>query len=263
MKNLGILIALVPALALVGCGGSPDTTPTESSAAPAAAPPDTPTPAAAVPAAGSASITGKVTYEGDVPKLKPVAMGADPDCAAKHSGPVASEVLVLGDDGSLANVYVRVKDGLPDGTWPAPAEPVVLDQHGCRYVPHVLGVMVDQPFKILNSDGLLHNVHALPKINKQFNMAMPASRTEAIETFNRVEDIFTIKCDVHPWMQAYVAVSAHPFFAVTDTSGRFRIEELPAGTYEIEAWHEKLGTRTAAVTLGEGASEDLELVFER
>jgi len=261
-----ILIALVVAVTFVGCGGSTEEAPTATSpAAPVAKTPEVTSPGAAAPAAatGTASINGAVTFEGEVPKLKPVAMNADPGCAAKHSEPVAPEMLVVGEGQSLANVYIRVKGGLPDGSWPVPSEPVVLDQVGCRYTPHVLGVMVGQPLKILNSDGLLHNVHAQPKVNKQFNMAMPASRTEAIETFNKVEDIFSIKCDVHPWMKAYVAVSAHPFFDVTDTTGGFRIGDLPAGTYEIEAWHERLGTRTASVTVADGASETIEFVFTR
>jgi hypothetical protein len=124
-----------------------------------------------------------------------------------------------------------------------------------------MGVMVGQPFKILNSDGLLHNVHALPKTNKEFNMAMPASRTEAIETFTKPEPIFKIKCDVHPWMGAYVAVMGHPFFDVTEKDGKFTIKNVPAGTYEIEAWHEKLGTKTQSVTIGADETKSVDFTF--
>jgi len=262
---LAILTMLLPAAMWIGCGGSPDTgTPPAPAKAPdsAASPPPAAPPSAAAPS-GSATILGTVTYQGEVPSLPPVSMSADPACAAKHSGPVSPEVLVVGDEGTLGNVFVKVKSGLPEGRWPAPSEPVIMDQNGCRYTPHVMGIMVGQPFKILNSDGLLHNVHALPQVNKQFNMAMPASRTEAIETFNKSEDVFAIKCDVHPWMKAWVAVTDHPFFDVTDKDGTFRIANVPAGNYEIEAWHEKLGTRTASVTVAEGATGSADFTFTK
>ena len=143
-------------------------------------------------AASAATISGTVKYDGSVPKLRPIAMDADPDCAKKHSGPVPSEMLVLGDGNTLGNIFVTITSGLPDKQWPTPKEPVVLDQKGCRYIPHVTGVMVNQPMRIQNSDGILHNVHALPKVNKQFNIAMPASRTEAVETFTKTEGMFVI-----------------------------------------------------------------------
>ncbi len=211
--------------------------------------------------AQAATVTGVVKFEGRVPNLPPIKMDADPQCAAKHKAPVPSEVLVLGEGNTMANILVQVKSGLPNQTWPVPKEPVVLDQKGCHYVPHVLGVRVGQPLKILNSDGILHNVHALPKVNKPFNKAMPASVTEAVETFNKEEGIFEIKCDVHPWMRAYVAVLAHPFFAVTGKDGKFAISGLPAGTYEIEVWHEKLGTKTQKLTLGADETKTLEFVL--
>ncbi len=119
-----------------------------------------------------------------------------------------------------------------------------------RYKPHVMGIMVGQTYKILNSDGVLHNVHALPKINKTFNRAMPATVKEATATFDKEEAVFQIKCDVHPWMNAYVGAFTHPFFSVTGTDGKFTISGLDAGTYVITAWHEKLGTQTASVTVG-------------
>jgi plastocyanin len=217
--------------------------------------------AALVSGARAASVSGTVTYEGKVPALKPVAMDADPACARKHASAPASEALVLGDGNTMGNIVVRVVKGLPAGkTYPVPKTPVVLDQEGCRYKPHVIGMMTGQEFKILNSDGILHNVHALPKVNKQFNMAMPATRKEATATFDKEEGMFQIKCDVHPWMVAYVLVSSHPYFAVTGKDGKFSIPNLEAGTYEIEAWHEKLGTQKSTVTLA--ASDNKTVPFK-
>ena len=197
------------------------------------------------------TISGTVTYDGKVPTLKPIAMDADPSCAKKHTGPVPSDVLVLGTGNTMANILVRVVGGLPAGkTWPAPSTTATMDQKGCRYEPHVLGIQVGQAFKILNSDGILHNVHSLPKVNKPFNMAMPANRTEATATFDKAENVFQVKCDVHPWMSAYIAVLTHPFYAVTAKDGKFTIPNLDPGTYEVEAWHEKLGTQKMSVTVG-------------
>jgi len=202
-------------------------------------------------AASAATITGTVKFDGEVPKkLRPIAMDADPECAKKHAGPVPSEMLVLGDGNTMANIFVTITKGLPDKDWPAPKAPVVLDQKGCQYIPHVTGIMVDQPMRILNSDGILHNVHSLSKVNKSFNIAMPASRTETLETFTQTEGMFVIKCDIHPWMKAFIQVMPHPFYDVTGKDGKFAISDLPAGTYEVEIWHEKLGTKSASVTVG-------------
>jgi len=206
------------------------------------------------------TVTGTVVYEGKAPVLKPVSVAAEPMCAKKHAT-VPNEVLVLGSGNTMANVLVRVVKGLPAGkTWPAPKEPVVMNQVGCQYVPHVMGIMVGQPFKVLNSDGILHNVHALPKVNKQFNLAMPPARKEASETFTKEEGMFTVKCDVHPWMQSFIGVFAHPFFTVTKTDGTFSLANLDAGTYEVEAWHERLGTQKA--TLSVGASDTKSVGFK-
>jgi hypothetical protein len=138
---------------------------------------------------------------------------------------------------------------------------VTLDQNGCMYVPHAMGIMVGQAYRILNSDGILHNVHTLPKINPSFNRAMPATSKEASTTFAKPEPIFQIKCDVHPWMSAYIGVFTHPFFATTSTDGKFTIPGLDAGTYEITAWHERLGTQTGTVTVTGSDSKTQDFKF--
>jgi plastocyanin len=199
----------------------------------------------------ASSITGTITFEGKAPALRPLAMDADPACAKKHSGPVANEMLALGSGNTMGNIMVWVSKGLPTGkTFPVPSAPVTLDQKGCVYQPHVMGIMVGQQYKILNSDGVLHNIHTLPKVNPSFNKGMPPSLKETTTKFDKPEAVFHIKCDVHPWMSAYVAVFTHPFFSVTSTDGKFAISGLDPGTYEVTAWHEKLGTRTASVTVG-------------
>jgi len=198
----------------------------------------------------ASSVSGTVTFDGKVPPLKPLAMDADPACAKKHSAPVPNEMLALGSGNTMGNILVWVSKGLPAGkTFPVPKEPVTLDQNGCMYKPHVMGIMVGQTYRILNSDGVLHNIHTLPKVNPSFNKGMPASLKEATTVFSKPEDVFHIKCDVHPWMSAYMAVFTHPFFSATGTDGKFTISGLDPGTYEITAWHEKLGTKTASVTV--------------
>jgi plastocyanin len=213
-------------------------------------------------AAFAGTITGTVTYTGKVPTLKPIAMDADPNCAKKHTTPQPSDVLVLGDGNTMANILVRVTKGLPAGkTYPAPSTPIVMDQNGCHYDPHVFGIMEGQQLLIKNSDGILHNVHALPKVNKPFNRAMPATVKESTATFDKPEDVFPVKCDVHPWMSAYIAVMTNPFFAVTKKDGKFSIAGLDPGTYTIEAWHEKLGTQTATVTVGASDTKTADFKF--
>jgi len=213
-------------------------------------------------AVAASTITGTVTFAGKAPTLRPLAMDADPACAKKHSGPVPSEMLVLGNGNTMGNIMVWVSKGLPSGkTWPAPTTPVTLDQKGCVYVPHVMGIMVGQPYRILNSDGVLHNVHALPKVNPGFNRAMPPTVKEANAKFDKPEAVFQIKCDVHPWMSAFVGVFTHPFFSVTGTNGKFTISGLDPGTYEITAWHERLGTQTATITVGANDTKTQDFKF--
>ncbi len=210
----------------------------------------------------ASTVSGTVTFDGKPPALKPIAMDADPACAKKHTAPVGNEMLVLGSGNTMGNILVWVSKGLPAGkTFPVPKTPVTLDQNGCVYKPHVMGIMVGQQYKILNSDGVLHNIHTLPKINPSFNKGMPPTLKEATTVFAKPEDVFHIKCDVHPWMSAYIAVFTHPFFSATSTDGKFTISGLDPGTYEITAWHERLGTKTASVTVGANETKTQDFKF--
>ena len=211
----------------------------------------------------AASITGTIKYEGEAPKFKEIKMDADPICLSHHTSGVYPQTLVLGEGQTMGNVFVYIKKGLPAQKYAAPQEPVVIDQNGCMYSPHVVGVMVGQPLKILNPDGTLHNVHALSKVNPEFNLAMPKFRTETSKVFDKEEFMFPVKCDVHPWMGAWVTVMGHPFFNVTKEDGKFKIDNVPAGTYEIEAWHEKLGTQKQTVTIAESETKDVTFTFSK
>jgi len=209
------------------------------------------------------SIAGTVTYKGKIPKFREIKMDADPICLSHNSEPVLPQTLVLGEGQMMGNVFVHVKSGVPKKDFPAPSEPATLTQNGCMYDPHVLGVMVGQPIKILNPDGTLHNVHALSKINKEFNLAMPKFRKEATKTFDKAEFMFPMKCDVHPWMGAWISVMPHPYFVVTKEDGKFKIDNLPPGEYEVEAWHEKLGGISKKVMIADGNSQNVAFEFIR
>lgn len=194
------------------------------------------------------SVKGTVVFNGDAPRLPTLRMDADPACQAKHSGPVTAPLLVLGSGNTVANVFVQIRNA-PKGSFPPPKEPVIVDQVDCLYQPRVAGVMVGQQLLFRNSDKLMHNVRGEPEENRAFNIGMPAVIPEADQRFNKPEPLFPVKCDIHPWMNAFIAVMEHPFFAVTGEDGRFLIENLPAGEYEIEVWHERLGTITKRVTV--------------
>jgi len=199
------------------------------------------------PLPGNSTISGVIKLEGTPPEARVIRMSSDPLCMPE--GPTLSEVVLVGPGNGLQNVFVYVKDGLGDRTFPAPQTPVVLDQKGCKYMPHVFGVQVGQPVRILNSDPTLHNVHAVPKVNAEFNFGQPLKGMEATRTFDKAEIMVPFRCDVHGWMAAFGGVVSHPFFAVTKQDGSFEIKGLPAGTYTIEAWHERFGLQTVTVTV--------------
>ena len=194
----------------------------------------------------------RVTFQGEAPEPAVLRTSADRACD-QGGAPLLDESLLVGGDGGLQNAFVYVKDGLGDYIFDVPTEPVVLDQKGCKYEPHVFGVRVGQRIEILNSDPTLHNVHAIPKNNDEFNFGQQPSTPPVTRRFDEPEIGASFRCDVHGWMRAYAGVVEHPFYAVSGPNGEFSFEGLPPGTYTIEAWHERLGTQTQTVTITEGA----------
>jgi plastocyanin len=208
----------------------------------------------------AATIMGRVTIEGAVPENPPIKLSADPYCERENPNGATFENFVL-NEGGLENVFVYVKDSL-DYYFELPTETVKLDQQGCRYRPHVLGVRVGQKLAIANSDDTLHNLHALGKVNGEWNRSQALKNVVDEKVFTSREVMVPFKCDVHNWMHAYVGVMDHPYFAVTHAGGKFELKNLPAGTYTVEAWHEKLGSQTLSVTLGEKDVKDLTFTFK-
>jgi plastocyanin len=193
--------------------------------------------------ATSGTVSGIVSVKGQPPKMKPLDMTADPGCP---TGPQPAEVVVA-NAGKLANVFVYVKEGLPQGNFAVPSEPVVLDQKGCRYNPHVLGIMAGQPLKITNTDTADHNIHDMPSTNRPFNESQTPTDKPVSKNFSSPEMMIPVQCNQHPWMRAYINVMSHPYFAVSAPDGSFEIKNLPPGEYTIAAVHEKLGEQTMKV----------------
>jgi plastocyanin len=219
-------------------------------------------PPATVDEVNGGTVTGKVSFTGEKPKRVELDMSANPTCARVHSKtPAYSEVVVVNENGTLRNAFVWVKAGLPNATWTPPASAAVLEQDGCVYLPHVIGAMVGQKLEIRNSDLTNHNVHSLAEANESWNISQPPKGDSLIKTFTRQEVMIPMKCNVHPWMKAYVGVVSHPFFAVTGDDGSFTIRGLPPGTYTIEAWHETYGRQTQQVTVGPKESKSVEFTF--
>lgn len=212
---------------------------------------------------GQATISGTIKFTGTAPANPAIDMAEEPQCKEKYtSGPPHQLITVVGADGGLANVFVYVKSGLPaDATYTAPTAPVEIDQDGCLYHPRVLGIMVNQPLEIHNSDPLLHNIKAKPVDNRPFNISQPAAGMQTTRTFSAPEVMIPLECNVHGWMQAYVGVLAHPFYSVSGSDGSYSIGKLPAGTYTIEAWHEKYGTQTATVTVADAETKTQNFTF--
>jgi plastocyanin len=216
-----------------------------------------------VDAATASTLAGRVVFTGTPPARESLRMSTDPACVENGSANALSDAVLVNATGAVQNVFVYIKAGVdPAYSFEMPTAPVVLDQKGCRYVPRVLGVRAGQPMEIVNDDPTLHNVHALPMANQEFNKGEPVQGARMTHTFTVPEVMVRFKCDVHGWMSAYVGVMAHPFFAVTDADGNFEIKGVPPGGYTVAAWHEKFGTLTQEITVADREAKRVSFSFK-
>jgi plastocyanin len=249
-KRIQLVGSLTLLLMLASCGGGGN----ESSAPPA--PAGNAAPAAAAPAA-TATLDGKIMFDGTLPANSKIQMAADPYCLQNAKNPMTEEY--VGENGGLGNVIVYVSSPV-SGTFPTPTEDVTIDQHDCHYVPHVFTIMVGQKLTIKNSDTTLHNIHAFAEVNPEFNTGQPAPMTTE-HVFDKPEMPLPFKCDVHKWMSAYAGVFTHPYHTVSKPDGTYEIKLAP-GNYEITAWHEKFGTMKQNIQVADGQKVDLNFTFK-
>lgn len=245
----------VLALAAAGCGKKSEETAEQPSGAPAGG-------GLKVDMATAGSVTGTVTLEGTPPTFKPINMSAEPYCMKAHPTPVTPQEVVVGEKGALANVIVYVQDDMSKYLFDVPSDAVVLDQKGCMYDPHVVALMAGQTLRVVNSDQTTHNIHPMPKDNREWNKSQPPSADPIMDTFAREEIAIPVKCNVHPWMKSYIGVFKNPYFSVTAKSGSFDLKNLPPGSYTLVAWHEKYGKQTQQVTIGPKESKTVNFVFK-
>ena len=247
-----LAVALGLAL-LAGCGNKESSEPaaTPAASAPAAAP------ATPIDPATAASVSGTVKLDGEAPKAAKIDMSQDPACKGTNT---AENVVAA--SGHLSNVFVYVKEGLGNRTFDTPKDTVTLDQSGCKYHPHVMGVVVGQTIKIVNSDPTTHNIHPTPKDNREWNESQPPQSAPLEKTFAREEIMLPVKCNQHPWMRMFVNVTKSPFFAVTGPDGKFEIKGLPPGDYTIAFVQEKLGEQDVKVTLAAKDSKTVDATFK-
>ena len=253
--RLQLLAILALGFFFVGCSQEAEVTEDEAAAEAAAV--------TQVDPATAGAITGKVSFEGTAPRMRRISMAAVPECEGLHKGQaVLSEQVVLNDDGTLSNVFVYIKGGLEGKSFAKPEGAVHLNQKGCLYTPHVIGVQAGQELQIHTSDPTTHNIHPMPAKNREWNTSMAPGAQPLKRTFTRPEVMIPVKCNVHPWMRAYVGVVSHPFFAVTGADGSFEISGIPPGDYVVEAWHERFGTTEHNVTVGEKETPTADFSFQ-
>jgi plastocyanin len=246
------MLALSAMLLTAACNKKEEQPANTMSATPAAAPAATPIDPATV-----GTVSGQAKMGGVAPKQAKIDMSQDPACKGTNEAEA-----VVADNGNLANVFVYIKDGLGNRTFDVPKDPVVLDQSGCKYHPHVLGVMAGQTVQIKNDDQTTHNIHPTPKDNREWNESQPPAAAPIEKNFAREEIMLPVKCNQHPWMKMYINVVKTPFYAVTDKSGKYEIKGLPPGDYTIAFVHENLGEQTQKITVAPKDSKTVDQTFK-
>jgi Carboxypeptidase regulatory-like domain len=255
-KILVGLSIIATTMLMFGCSSekAPETTePTATTNAPTGTPVDEAT---------VGSVTGKINFTGTKPKLAVIHMDQDPVCVSKHKSAAHVEDGEVNDSGTVPNVFVYVKEGADKYAWPTPTDAVTLDQDGCMYKPHVLGVQVDQTLHVISTDATTHNIHPQPKDNREWNESQAPGAAPLDKKFARAEIMIPVKCNQHPWMKAYIGVVKNPLFAVSGADGTYTIKGLPPGDYTIEAWTPTFGTQEQKVTVAPKESKTLDFSFK-
>ncbi|HVB57270.1 MAG TPA: carboxypeptidase regulatory-like domain-containing protein [Candidatus Acidoferrales bacterium] len=213
-------------------------------------------------ATSAGEIVGTIYFKGDKPKLPAINMANDPVCVSEQTGTVYVQDGEVNSNGTLPNALVYVKSQPGSPSLSAPRNSVDLTQQGCMYEPHVLGVMVGQPLQVVTLDPTMHNVHVLPKINREWNVTQRPGSPSIIKTFTQPEIMIPVHCNAHPWMKAYIGVVSNPYYSVTGTEGSFVIKDVPPGEYTLAVWTATFGIQEHRVTMRAGESSTVDFTFE-
>ena len=220
------------------------------------------TPAFHVDPLTAGSISGTVRYLGKIPSKTKIDMSEDPACVEAHHGKAFDESLVVSPRRSLANAFIYVKTGLEGKRFETPSSPVVIDQNGCWFTPRVLGIQTNQILEVKNSDPVTHNIHPMAQINREWNHSQGAGDAPLGRKFTKPEIMIRVKCNIHPWMHAFIGVVDNPYFAVSAADGSYRLPNLPPGNYTLAVWQETLGSQEKQVTVAPHSNTLVNLSFK-
>lgn len=215
-----------------------------------------------VDSATAGSVTGKIKFVGKAPARKLIDMSGDPACVEAHKGKAYDESLVVGANGAVANAFVYIKSGLDGKKFAVPAQPVVIDQNGCWFRPRVMGIQVGQTLQVINSDPVTHNIHPMAMTNREWNHSQGAGDPPMNRKFLQPEVMIPVKCNIHSWMHAFIGVLENPYFNVSGEDGSFTIANLPAGTYTLAVWQEKLGSQEQQITVAPHVATAVDFRFQ-